>query len=482
MTPTAAPALPAHPAPGPVRITGRLLWHGTFVLTAGNILGKLAGLTTIAVAAHVMSPTQFGTYTFALAFGAMTLLLADMGVDLVVTRELSTGRRPDGDVLGTALVMKGCMVAVLLLGAGLSLLAFPPPLRPAAGLAAVMVLAAIPGTLALGLSARVQMSAVAAWRTGGAMVTLACSLLVLATGADVMALVTAQLLGAAVTSLALAEAARRRFPYRLRVDHSLLRRLVRQVGPLTLILGATFIAHRVDLMMLAGMASADEVGKYAVAVKMLEVLNLVVVAVAAVSLPAFAVAHDPLGRLAVTIRCTALALFPVAAVAGIATGWLLGAVYGARFVEAGTTLTVLVAAHCFAVIQLFWHQVLISQQRISALAALAVSAAIINVALNLVLIPMYGGLGAAWASLISYGIPVLAAPLVPELRPFAALTWRATARPAVAALLIWAVTTTAMPRALCLLAVPVALLVTRSVSTREIRSLATVLRRRAALS
>jgi PST family polysaccharide transporter len=90
--------------------------------------------------------------------------------------------------------------------------------------------------------------------------------------------------------------------------------------------------------------------------------------------------------------------------------YLVNIVYGQQYQGAAEILQVHVWAIFFVYLGcvqgIYWvaeglHKVFLFQTLLSA---------ILNIILNLYLIPMYSGLGAAWATLISYGIPIILMP------------------------------------------------------------------------
>jgi O-antigen/teichoic acid export membrane protein len=459
-------------ASGPSRLTAASLIRGSLLLALGNFLSKLTGLATVMVAARVLSPDMFGRYAFMLAFAAFLVFVADLGIDVVATRELAAGNHPDGEILGAAVVLKAALVTVVLIAGDLALLLFSPGLRLPPLLASATVLAAIPGTLSLALSARVRALPVAIWQVVASTLTLVGSVVVLLQGGGLLLLAGVNIAGTAVGITALFVVARRRFPYRLRVNPVVVRRMARQTAPLAVILGGVVVAHRIDVLLLAKLSDPQEVGRYTAAVRLLDGLNLIATAVAAVALPAFTTAEDVVDQLQKGLRYLVAVLLPVAALTIAASGPLLGLIYGARFSSSATTLTILVAAHLFACTQLMWQQALIARHQIRALATLSIAAAVVNVGLNLVLIPQHGGRGAAWASLFSYAVPFVFAGLVPELRAMARATVLALGRPAVATVLAL-VAARAVPHVIVIfpVAMVAGLLVTRSVRLADIRLL-----------
>jgi O-antigen/teichoic acid export membrane protein len=109
-------------------------------------------------------------------------------------------------------------------------------------------------------------------------------------------------------------------------------------------------------------------------------------------------APERLGRLAVTaLRFTMLLALPLAVGMAALAGPLLHVLYSSRSLPALPALTVL-AALCTARAMTFpAQQLLTATERQGSLMRFGLLAAVLNVILDLVLIPRYGGLGAALA-------------------------------------------------------------------------------------
>ena len=92
--------------------------------------------------------------------------------------------------------------------------------------------------------------------------------------------------------------------------------------------------------------------------------------------------------------------------------------------------------HCLSALPYFlneWrHAVCVAYDRAQISALLSWIGLVINVVLNLIWIPQHGALGSAWATLLAYSACSLAAPwLIPDLRWFARLQWKALLSPLV---------------------------------------------------
>src|SRR4029077_15205923 len=68
-------------------------------------IGGLIQLAAVALIAHTVSVSEFGTYSFILAFAMFFQLLADSGLTNILVRELATKPERMGEILGAALLL-----------------------------------------------------------------------------------------------------------------------------------------------------------------------------------------------------------------------------------------------------------------------------------------------------------------------------------------------------------------------------------------
>ena len=172
---------------------------------------------------------------------------------------------------------------------------------------------------------------------------------------------------------------------------------------------ASIIYLKIDIIMLESMRSAQEVGVYAVAAKLSEVwyvLPQVVITALFPKLLEIAQSNkqryykflqrgfDLLFIAALTISVLIYAVAP----------WIIELFYGESYREAIPILRVHIFASLFIYMRVLLSQWLISERFAEFSLVSQVSGAVVNVLLNLFLIPQYGAMGAAVASLVAYAV------------------------------------------------------------------------------
>jgi polysaccharide transporter, PST family len=188
----------------------------------------------------------------------------------------------------------------------------------------------------------------------------------------------------------------------------------------------SMIYLRIDQVMLHNMTSDSVLGQYVAAVKVSELLELLPAALMSAIVPILSVSFAQPQRFQSHID-RSFRYFMVLAgglcvimTAGART--IIWVLYGKQFLPAASLLAILI----WSEIAVFFATVVVNAliagnlQRLLPLPTLL--GAIVNVALNLVLIPRYGATGAAWATVVSYTMAWMVCLLF--IRQTRALIWQ----------------------------------------------------------
>jgi PST family polysaccharide transporter len=382
-----------------------------------KILRMGVGLLIGVWIARYLGPEQFGLLNFTAALIALFGALAGMGLQGIVVREIVREPTCREDTLGTA-------AALQLLGGAVAyslLLVTVFYLRPQDVLS--QLVAAILGAMVLlkafevasyWFESQVQ-SKYTVWVQNGAFLVFAgIKVLLILTGASLINFAWAMLAEAIVVALAMTLALHRFGPAlsSLRLSYRRCCALLKAGWPLMLSSIAVMIYMKIDQIMIGQMLGNDAVGIYSAAVRISEIWYFIATAVAASVLPAILEAKKNneaqyRERLQALFDLMTWIAIMVALPVTFFAKPLVTMLFGAEYSEAGGVLAIHVWATVFVFLGVAggnWflaeNQQLISLQR-TALGA------VVNVLLNILLIPTLGVVGAAWATLISYAIAAM---------------------------------------------------------------------------
>lgn len=392
----------------------RRLAHDALETAATEVAVLAIGLLTGIVTARLLGPHQRGLFSLCGVFPTTLAILVKLGVGPANVYFLRRERAAPGAVLANSVVLA---LAVGAATVGLVLLFRAPLLstvmRDAQPIHLLVLLPLVPSTVLQSYLFGI-LQGEGRFRTFNrrslwqALATLLGMALVL--GALGLGLLGALVVSVAVhvgVTLWVLGTTLRLVPLRaVRPDRDLLGRTLRFGLKSHVQALAAHLHARVDLYMLAYFLTPTEVAFYAIATRLAELLFLVPQSLGVALYPRLA-GHDPGAADALTARaCRVVASVAVPAAAALVLGgpWLLTRVYGTAYAAAAEPLRLLVPATCFMSLYFLLSRSFTSRNRqeINLLAAGVALGG--NVALNSVLIPRLGTVGAAASSLVSYGL------------------------------------------------------------------------------
>lgn len=175
-----------------------------------------------------------------------------------------------------------------------------------------------------------------------------------------------------------------------------------------------FINYRFDILMLTPLVSKAQLGVYSVAQTLSEMIWMIPNSVSIVLLPRIA-ALDEDGRRAVALRVcrhVATAMAAVVLIAFFSTEFLLPLVFSRKYVGSVLPFKILLGGTFLMTYNRILGSAVAATGRPERNIPANLAGSIVNVLMNIILIPKYGILGAAAAGSVSYGISGLASIIV----------------------------------------------------------------------
>jgi O-antigen/teichoic acid export membrane protein len=404
--------------PGPLRErvdaspTLRKLIPNTGWLVGDRLVRMAVSLVVSAWMARYLGPAAFGRYNFAIAFIVLFSPLGTMGLERIAVRELVNEPDDADAILGSAFALRlagGALGALLAVGT-LALLrrGDGEMLAMVAILSSVMLVQAfdvIDWWNQSHLRARTSVLAMSA----GFLLAAAARLVLILTHAPLVAFAWAWAAELALGSIGLAISHRLRDGARQawRVSRVRMGALLKDGWPLMLSGVMVMIYTRVDQVMLGQMATARDLGVYAAAVKLVEVWYFLPAAIVASAFPSIVEArresearfYDRLQRL---YNLMAAISYAIVIPTTLLAPWIVRVVYGQQYAASAPMLAVLVWSLLFTSLGLVRGAFLSSMNWTWAYFMTVAVGCVVNVALNLLLIPRLAGMGAVIASCAAY--------------------------------------------------------------------------------
>jgi O-antigen/teichoic acid export membrane protein len=169
----------------------------------------------------------------------------------------------------------------------------------------------------------------------------------------------------------------------------------------------TMIYMRIDQVMLGEMTGNEEVGIYSVAVRLSEIWMFIPMAIYWSVYPSIVEARSTsedlmFGRLQQLYNLMVFLAYTIAVPVTLLSGWLVSTLFGEAYARAGMMLSMLIWANVFTSLDLARCAFLSSMNWTRLLFVTILLGGFVNILLNYLLIPRFGGYGAVIATLVAY--------------------------------------------------------------------------------
>jgi len=387
----------------------RLLLRNTGVQIAAQAVSLGVGLGTSLVLSRYLGVEGFGQFNYIFAFFYFFQTINDFGVNTILVREVSKQRERASEIIGAMLSFKVLLAIISVLAAWSTvwLMKFPEDLRNGLCLFALIL-----PVIAFQLPAVIFQVLLKAEYPALIGIFNRCAGFLLMMGAVWMGYGLTELVGALLlaefASLLITLKCSKRFVRPTwRFDPRLWKEVLCSSVPLGV--AGLFVAliNRVDFIMLERMTDLQQVGLYSAAYKVTNLLEAFPLMIMGTIYPVMSryASEDP-GMLKKLYKKCLLYLGMIAIPMGICITLLAPVIvrllFGAKFIGADRGLMVLVWASVFLYVALVAGNLLISLGREKINLLLLIPGAVLNITLNLLLIPTWGFVGAACSTTATF--------------------------------------------------------------------------------
>jgi O-antigen/teichoic acid export membrane protein len=374
------------------------------VRMAGEVVAKLGSLAFFVTMARQLGTHGFGEFQFALALTGALAFVAGFGTDNLIAREVARDRTRAGGLLADAAAIKVLGGALML---GVAALIVNLGDYTAEGRAAVYVVGV--GSLCEVIvkswhavfQGHERLELVSATLIVQRLVTAAVGIAVLLAGGGVVAAAVVYA-GGALLSVLVAEGLLRRLGVRrASLAASRWLPLMRAGVPIGLISLLMILLLRIDVTMLSFLADTAAVGIFGVAYRLVEATQFIAGAMAMAVLPWLARATAAARGYRLGLKAVTAVLLPLGLVFVLFARPIVTILYGHAFDRSVLPLQLLGMITLLYGLNAFSSVSLIARDRPLTYAIVIVPVIVLDIVLNLVLIPRYGADGAAFNALLA---------------------------------------------------------------------------------
>jgi O-antigen/teichoic acid export membrane protein len=464
-------------------VSGRRLTADIAVQIAGRILNLILGVAVTIVVVRALGEHRFGQWSTIFAVSDLAGYIGELGIDRVTVRHAAAERDKEPEYLGAMVSIRALLaIPVTLAFLAITLaISSDSTMRVSSLVLAVLLLLPPLTSLSVVFQLRVRNDLSMAMLTLTSVIWTVSAVVISVLSGGMVAMAIAFLASFLVTAGVQTVIVKRMAAIHVRASRPLWNELARFAVPVGIAGMLTLAYGRIDQVLVFQLAGANDAGLYGAMYRILNTTAFVPMAVMTTLFPVLsAVDRDQMRRL-VQQACEYLAMasLPIFAFVLVASAQIVNLLFGPDFVAGHNALRVLMGAFvaiCFGYVGGSMIVVLRLQKMFIRYAVVAL---VINVGLNLIFVPKYGYIAAAWITLITELF--VQAFVLREVFKEISLhpTWWRFLRVALAAaamgLAVWAIKLVGAPLAVLVVTAavtyPLALLGLKAVSPTELRAL-----------
>lgn len=385
-------------------------FKNTSWLFGEKILKMIVGLFVGIWVARYLGPEQFGLLSYAGAFVGLFAVIATLGLDKIIVRELVKDDTKRDILLGTAFRLKiiGAFIVFLLLTIVVQFTNNDCFTNILIFILASAIICQSFNVIVLYFQSKVLSKYVVYSNIIVFLSSSSIKIVLILSKAPLLSFVLVSLFDAIFLVINLIYIySRQGLTFRNWVfDKALALTLLKESWPLIFVSIASLINMRVDQVMIANMIDIITVGNYAAAIRISEVWLVLPTVLGASLYPSFIAAKERneyiyRKRLHLTAVFMATLTIPSAILITFFSEQIMYLLFGEQYATAGLYLSIHIWSGVPYLIFFAFNYMYYIEHLTKLVLYVTIFAVISNISLNIILIPIYGGVGAAFATLIT---------------------------------------------------------------------------------
>jgi O-antigen/teichoic acid export membrane protein len=381
----------------------------TGIIIGGEIVCKIIALFTIIYLARYLHPVEFGQYSFVLAYLAFFGIITDLGLHAILVREMSRDSTMAPKLIGNAYIIKLTLTifAVVLSMIVINLISYPSNITIYIYIAVfTLPFMSFSDLYTTIFQANLKMKYNIIARIIFRILLAILILWVIFSHGTLMGVMIALVFSELVKTLICYSFSRKFVKPRFEIDFGLWKYLLKASLPIALSGFIWVIHHNVDVVMLSIMQGDAPIGIYSAACRLVEPLGFLSSALMISMFPLMSIhfinsKEKLIKSYRLSLKHLLIIALPVAIVITFIADKIILLVYGTPFAGSTTVLQILIWAFVFVSVNSVLTNLLISMDMQKLYMLSAGLCAIVNVTLNLLLIPILSYNGAAIATVVT---------------------------------------------------------------------------------
>lgn len=389
---------------------GKTIAKNIISLYIGEIISQVLAFFLVIAIAHHLGQSGLGKYSFAISFVSILLVLADMGLPTLITKEVAKDKSLAKLHLTKTFTLKLLLNSATLVITILAILSSRKDYETIliVALAAVaMFFYNLAGIYRAIFQAYEVLFYEASLKVIERVIAVSLGIFLLYRGYGILSLFLILVFSNAVYYLIIYVSAKTRISkVSLSIDKNSWKQSLKNAMPFWITIVFTIVYFKVDTIMLGFMKDFAAVGIYNAALKIIEVITRIPFLLIISVFPALAKFHklsyDKTNLLyKKSFYYMALLALPIATGLIMLAGKIIGQLFSPEFKDSALVLQILAASLIFVFVNYLMGYLLNAIDRQKLFTLTITITTVINIVMNLLLIPKFSYLGAAIATLIS---------------------------------------------------------------------------------
>ncbi len=396
-------------SPGLKKIISNIGW-----LSAERLLRMVLSFFIGIYVIRYLGPENFGKLSYSTSFVFLFLAITKLGLDQIVVRNLVDQKDTISEILGTAFVLKlmGCIIAFIIITMSILPSSDDVQIRQMTIIIAFSMIFTCFDILDLWFQSQVLSKSIAIVRSIQFVISSLAKLTFIWLELPLIAFAYIFIADTLIRAIGMSWVYiqdNKHHRVWWKIDKFIAIDLLKNSWPLILSGVMVTIYMSIDQVMLGNMSTSQEVGNYAAAVKFSEVWYFIPAVICSSVYPAVIQAKQKSKKeyylkMQQLYDFLALLSLSIAIVVSFSSNFLLSNLLGAEYSSAGKILTLHIWSGIFIFLGVARGNWLVIENKTKLSLVTQLFGAVTNICLNLLLIPQYGAIGAAIATLVSYAV------------------------------------------------------------------------------
>ena len=394
--------------------------HNSVVSSITRVLSIGLALVNVGLMTRYLGTGGYGDYSTVIAFYFLVTALSDFGINQILTREISRPKADEKKILANVLGLRAVSSLVVALGGALSVFFFNYSKEIKLGIW-VMCVALVFSSLSQTLNSVYQKRLVInrmAWRElWGRLVQLVLTFLVIKNNWGVSGIVGATAASYVFIFGASWKLAKSYVPVAFSWDKKYWKYFLGESIPLGLAAIVNFLYFKADILLLSHFRESHDVGIYSAAYKVIESLIYFPFMFMGIVMPVFSynIFHRPQKFLRIAsqiLKALWIVTIPLTVLLFFLASETIRVIAGPGFEESTKVMQVLAPALGAIFLAHFFNSILIAVNKQKLLLGILSFVAFVSIVLNIIFIPYFSYMAAAFISTVSEILVTLAVYLV----------------------------------------------------------------------